>query len=64
MNQNPDIPIDALPYIDEYDDETKQQVLALIAEEMQAFTPGDYLPPEEPFRFVCALEQQLSVSRF
>jgi len=43
FDQNQDVLIDSLPYIDEYTPEMEREVITLIEEEMKSFTPGNYL---------------------
>lgn len=49
------VPIDALPYVDPYNEAMKRQVDALVKEEMRRFVPPNYLaqlpaPPTSDFK--------------
>lgn len=55
FDQNQDILVDSLPYIDEYTQEMEKQVISLIEEEMRSFPPENYLAhlANDDFSFVC-----------
>ncbi len=54
FDQNQDISIDSLPYIDEYTPDIEKYVHELIQAEMRTFVPQDYLKhvADEPVIFV------------